>query len=76
MSSPPTESWKKEENDRDFKKVSVWIQSVDESKPLGKLVAHYARQKWWEGASCGFLVGLGVGVTLSAIFLRALRKLK
>lgn len=76
MSSPPSESWKKEENDRDFKKVSVWIQSVDESKPLGKLVAHYGRQQWWEGASCGFLAGVVGGVSLSAILLVALRNRK
>lgn len=74
MSSPPTDSWLKEENDRDFRKISMWIESVDENKPLGKLVKVYAEQKKRDGWWNGFVAGLTVGLVSGAVLFKMISK--
>ena len=74
MSSPPDARTLSQENRNDFKRISTWIESVDESKPMGKLVAHYAKQKWWEGFFTGYFGGIVSGVLLGGVMATVLRR--
>ena len=74
MSSPPDSETQSRENTADFRNISTWIESVDESKPLGKLVAHYAKQKWWEGFFTGYFGGIASGVILGGAIATVLRR--
>jgi hypothetical protein len=74
MSSPTSPEHLDHENSIDFKNMNVFIKSVDESKPLGKLVKVYAAQKYIDGWRLGFqyglLVGFGVGAVTSLLLRR------
>lgn len=69
MSSPKCRKDLADENSNDFKKMTMFLKSVDETKPLGKLVKIYAEQKYWDG----YTTGLCVGFTLGALFGLAIR---
>lgn len=62
MSSPKCRKHLVEENTEDFDKMNLFIQSVDERKPLGKLVKIYADQKWFDGWNAGFPQGFLLGL--------------
>lgn len=45
----------------------AYIESVDTSKPFGRIVENYARQKWWQGFYIGWttaMIGVGLGLVL------------
>ena len=50
----------------------AYIQHVDTSKPLGKLVENYANQKWWKG----FYIGWSSGLIVAAVSFICSSKLK
>jgi hypothetical protein len=70
MSSPKSRNHLDYENSIDFKKMDIFIKSVDETKPLGKLVKLYGEQKYvdgywtglFTGVCCGFALGVAVAV--------------
>jgi hypothetical protein len=68
MSSPKCRKHLVEENSIDFNKMNLFIQSVDDRKPLGKLVKMYADQKWFDGWNSGFPQGFLLGVICGGIF--------
>lgn len=72
MSSPKSHKDLADENSNDFKNISVFLKSVDDRKPLGKLVKIYANQKFWDG----YWTGLCVGFALGAAFSIAIRRVR
>jgi hypothetical protein len=36
----------------------MYVESIDPSKPLGKLILNYVNKKWWNGFSFGFCSGI------------------
>jgi len=46
---------------------NAYIQSVDVTKPVGRMVEYYANQKYWQGFYTGSIcsmIGLGLGIFL------------
>ncbi len=67
MSSPNSQKHLDYENSIDLKKMTIFLKSVDERKPLGKLVKLYADQKFWDGWGYGVLCGSLVGVVFGGV---------
>jgi hypothetical protein len=69
MSSPKSKRHLEHDNYTTSTDFKIFIQSVDETKPLGKLVKFYGEQKYFDGywmglftgACCGFAVGIVSG---------------
>lgn len=73
MSSPKSRKHLEEDNSNDFKNISVFLKSVDDRKPIGKLVKIYADQKYWDGYWSGLFTGLCIGFALGAVTVRCAR---
>ena len=74
MSSPKCRNHLAEENLLDIEKMNIFIESVDERKPLGKLIKVYADQTWVDGWNAGFPQGFIVGLICGGIIGIALRR--
>ena len=72
MASPRSKQMLKLENDADSRKIQFFIESVDERKPLGKLIRTYADQYyvdgWWNGFFTGcFVASVSITICISVM---------
>jgi hypothetical protein len=47
----------------------MYVESLDPTKPLGKLIKDYVDKKWWHGFSIGFCSGILYSYGLFVLFI-------
>jgi hypothetical protein len=68
MASPKSSFHLAQENAIDARNIQVFLESVDETKPVGKLVKRYAEQYYYDGWWSGFFTGVFVTTIGYAVY--------